>query len=104
MATKAHFLKTSRSEFYDYLERKRSLKNDLAVHCNGKEKARKRIVAVKTHLKEKAGVKQDNQHESDSDEDLDTEERIDLQQSLIKNIIRIGNDMKDIEKQIKTIE
>ena len=55
IATKAHFLKTSRSELYDYLERKRSLKNDLAAHCNSKEEARKRIVAVKTHLKEKAG-------------------------------------------------
>ena len=45
----------------------RSLKNDLAVHCNSKEDAHKRILVFKAHLAEKEKEKQDNQHESDSD-------------------------------------
>ena len=102
--SKAFTLKTSHSELLDCAERKRSLKKDLADHCNSKEQARKRIVAFKNHLKKKAEEKQGNQHESDSDEDSDTEEIFDSQQSLIKNIIRVGDRIKEIEKDIKSIE
>ena len=106
LATIAGAYKLKKAQEKLYLSRRlhSDLKDKLDSRCESKLEARKRIFALKKHLAEKAKEQQDDDDKSESDDDSDPEDRIDSQQSLIKEIICIGKDIKTYEKKIKVLE